>query len=456
MSNLEQTKKKISVITLREFIFLVVSLILFMFSFQSNSFHAASDVFFKNHQRDSESLIVGRIIETKNNGYFSYEGFLGRYNQPKDKSLKDHQYELYKSNTSPNSEFIPYTSSFGFQGFFYSLSNNVVSLLDINPGGALFFHKFITSFSLAMTLSVVTVFSVRFFGGGAATSYIILVLLSQWLVVFSNNLYWMFSLIIIPFVVTLSFFMNQVNKGENNALYILIFIAIFLKSLTGYEYMSTIFISMTIPLFFYAIKDKWGLFIFTRTFMGVSISAFSAFFLAFFAHVIQLTIHYQSINKAFDVIWMFISKRTYGDPNLLDEVYRRSLESSFSEVFFKYWNGQAFDLSSISGNNLGTINFSSLITFFMITSGLGLLFINSKFPIYKRLNISILTSSWLGILAPLSWYFLAKGHSFIHGHMNHVLWYIPFLLLVFIYIGFLFELVLKHTGSIFLNKYKEK
>jgi hypothetical protein len=33
----------------------------------------------------------------------------------------------------------------------------------------------------------------------------------------------------------------------------------------------------------------------------------------------------------------------------------------------------------------------------------------------------------LAFCAPLSWHFIAKGHSFIHPHMNYVLWYLPFI-----------------------------
>ena len=28
--------------------------------------------------------------------------------------------------------------------------------------------------------------------------------------------------------------------------------------------------------------------------------------------------------------------------------------------------------------------------------------------------------------APLSWFVAAKGHSYIHVGLNHVLWYVPF------------------------------
>ena len=44
----------------------------------------------------------------------------------------------------------------------------------------------------------------------------------------------------------------------------------------------------------------------------------------------------------------------------------------------------------------------------------------------RKRNLALITTLWVSILAPLSWYVIFKGHSYIHTHMNHILWQMPF------------------------------
>jgi hypothetical protein len=37
-------------------------------------------------------------------------------------------------------------------------------------------------------------------------------------------------------------------------------------------------------------------------------------------------------------------------------------------------------------------------------------------------------STWVSILAPLSWFIIFKAHSYIHTHMNYIVWQMPFVL----------------------------
>ena len=38
-------------------------------------------------------------------------------------------------------------------------------------------------------------------------------------------------------------------------------------------------------------------------------------------------------------------------------------------------------------------------------------------------------------LAPISWFFLASGHAYIHTHIDHLLWLFPFVPICLAYIG---------------------
>jgi len=59
-------------------------------------------------------------------------------------------------------------------------------------------------------------------------------------------------------------------------------------------------------------------------------------------------------------------------------------------------------------------------------------------------------------LAPLSWFVLAKGHSYIHRHMNYVLWHMPFTLIGFVMCGFFVSLMVKRVSEGRTNNWFKK
>lgn len=430
-------------IQIKEVALYFLALVILLLSFQGNIFNAASDQFFNSHQRDSEALVLGRMTETNHNGYFSQGGFLGRY---ADQDVIGYQYRAYEEDLFPESTYGRYTSSAGFQGFFYGFTNSLLNVVGVESGKSkLFISKLITSSVLASLVAFFVVFSFRQFGFFSALTALVLLTLSQWLVVFSNNLYWMFFLILLPFFTSL-FFLNKESSEQKalsmKLLCLAVFIAVLIKSLAGYEYMSTIMIAMVIPFVFFFIRDSWSFKKLIKRVFLVSISALAGFILSVLIHVFQLSYFLGGLSKGLSIVWMTVIKRTHGNPDNVNEVFRASLESGALEVILKYWNGVAFDLNSIVGT-FGVVRFGELIVFTLVVSISTTLLIHNKFYEKKRLNYAILASIWISVLAPISWYVLAKGHSYIHTHMNHVLWYVPFLFFVFAYIGFTFDLFVR-------------
>lgn len=174
----------------------------------------------------------------------------------------------------------------------------------------------------------------------------------------------------------------------------------------------------------------------------MGLSGLTGFFAAILLHLMQLASVFGSYSKGLEHLWYTIAKRTHGDPNFVDEVYRASLESNVFSVIWKYWNGRAFDLNSLIGFG-EFITFGELILTLLILSSFitALTFSLKDFKKLKKINLAAIAALWFSVLAPLSWHILAKGHSYIHGHMNHVLWYVPFLLIGFAYLGYILSLL---------------
>lgn len=426
----------------------VVAFFMLVLSFQYNYFGAATSKFYENHQRGSESLVLARIVESRNHGVTSSGGFLGRFSNQNIVDTRsvivDLQYQVYHENETPNVAYAAYRQSAGFQGYFYYLIDLALSYAKIDKNKRLAVNKFITSALLALLLTVFLYVIAIEIGCFSATVTLLLLAMSQWLVVFSHNLYWMFFLIIAPAVYAAYFLhINNIYKTPINFLYIGSFALVFIKSLAGYEYITTILIASVAPLIFFAVKYQWPAQLFLFRFFAAGLAGLSAFFSAILLHLIQLSIYFGSFDSGCKHLFYTVAKRTHGQPEMVDEEYRRSLESGLLEVILKYWsvksdNGYAFNLSSIFGVG-GWLSFKVVVscTFVLMLYGLFVTFFRSASEQQKRMQWAIVTTFIFSLFAPLSWYVLAKGHSYVHTQMNHVLWYVTPLIWGFSYIGFL-------------------
>lgn len=411
-------------------IFFIVTIIILQLSFNYNFFHAASDDFFENHQKDSEALVVGKIISSKYENIFNDKS-MGKYTE----DIKGN-YEMYYHGIKPNSDFISYYSSFGLQGYIYSGLDKLFTVFNIASYGKLSIMHFLTALGMSLSFAIFILLVKKEFGFFPAIVLLIMITYSQWLIVFAKNLYWIFFLNILPFVIVWWLLKNNERNQFSPKIYYLIFLLILIKSLCGFEYLSTIFISIGIPLIYFSILNNWSLADFIRRSIFFYISAFLGFFTSIFIYIIQKYFIFGSLSYVFEILRFIILKRTYGNSEEMPEILKKSLESDIGEVILKYWYGEAFDLKSIFGQ-FTVINFDELIIFFVIITICYILSFwtsISKFGNYKKQS-ALFIATWVSILAPLSWYILAKGHSYIHITMNHVLWYIPFLPLVFITIG---------------------
>ena len=293
--------------------------------------------------------------------------------------------------------------------------------------------------SLALTFSIFLVFVYKEFGVFTSIFSLLILGYSQWVVVFGDNLYWMTYLIFLPFVVVTVLLKSEEKTGleKNRLLLITLFIVLFLKLAAGYEFVSTLFISMTVPLFYFFIKNRWAPRVFLTRFIAVSITGVAALLASLLLHLWMMSLATGSIAAGIDKITNTILKRTYGNADTVGEIYRQSLESSVSEVILRYWHGHAFDLNSAFGVG-GYITFGQLVVFLLVLSVVTTALVKLKClpAVVSSKYYALLTAMWLSLSAPLSWYILAKGHSYIHVFINQILWYVPFLILAFVFIGY--------------------
>ena len=400
-----------------------VLIIFFIFAFTigvffQNNFNIAKNDFFNSFQKDSESLVLGKIINDKysisNTNYglgFAYIDENGTYGP----NTLD-SYVILKDNIEAK-KFNVYQSQVGLQGFIYSF---IFNNLNINKIKAL---TLATSIAMAITIFLLSYLLWIIIGKEFAIIFYLSMILSPWIVSFSSNLYWVSFTWFLPAIFSFLVFVDIDNKRK----YIWLFcfmLSIFIKSLCGYEYLSTI-VLFALSVFFIApflennSISKNKLLKYIVIIFGLSIFGF---LLAIGIHSLlrgegDLLLGLKNIYEQ-DVL-----RRTFGgDATKFDPVYSDSFNASFLKVIFKY----LFMLQTDLVKGIFGIFFIVLIIVNII------MLLKFKKSNSKNLNIAMFI---IFLLPALSWYFLGKSHSYIHTHMNFVLWYFGFVAVLF-YIPF--------------------
>ena len=431
----------------RKIVLWALSIGLLFFGFISNLWHVAEQQWFDTHQRDTESLIIGRMVKSRQDGIFSVGGLTGagittNIQQGWISSNQiDNQYAAYLNRGSFD-KFSPYMSQPGGQGIIFSLLDRRIPL---SPQIKLWSFYVLTALLSAITLTTIIGWFYEAFGGWVAIFVIGSAVLSQWLTVFGKNLWWSLWAFYLPMIVVMYYLKRHRVPSDRQFIRfgILIFIAVSIKCfINGYEYITTTLLMMMVPFVYYVMLDKWS----GRQYVKWTLAAGLGSGVAIFFSVVMLCFQIGAAKDGFmdgveHVLWSF-GKRTYAEPQDYPEVYAASLEAGTIGVVITYVNGIFFDLNnylsftnSFLSNFLLKVRYAYLIVLFMVMSAL--LFLRSQKMMTEQRGhyIALIWTTWFSILAPLSWYVIFKAHSFIHTHMSFLLWQMPFTLFGFAMFG---------------------
>ena len=205
--------------------------------------------------------------------------------------------------------------------------------------------------------------------------------------------------------------------------------------MTGYEFISSVVVASLTPIVYFSIKNQWGYFKTIKRILLTGICGFLGFLTALVAHMVQLWFTTQSFLESFGIIFRRAVIRTHGDAYDSNNIYYEdSLSSSLFTVYKIYLKGMLGETTIM------------MIIFIVATiiSYTRLKVMKKNFNNLKALTITL----WFSFLAPMSWYTLAKGHSFDHTSLNHVLWNLPFNIFGFTLVGLVFYLLVQEL----LNK----
>ena len=386
---------------------LVVLTILLILNFSKNLIgkNFVGTPTFEGFQPESEYLVLSKIIQDKyslgNNKY----GLSCAVNENNERL--DNIWNIIQNYKDEKINMQEYSSQLGLQGYVFSFLYNKIHM-------PFWMMKLICCTILAVTLMLICYIICKKYGNLMGGIFYITFLLSPWVVAFAKNLYWVEFTWFLPVLFGL---ILSTNYKKKKIWIPCIFISVLVKCLCGYEYISTIMLG-TIAFFiidFFTTKEKEQRREIVKTTIIVGITCLSAFAIALCTHAVlrgegNILQGVESIYKN-DIL-----RRTIivSDKETFPEVYQESLNASVKETVAKYFNWDSNVITGIDGKYFRLIFVSTLaIIVYDILK--------------KRKNCYRNMIMFLVFLATtLSWIILGKSHSYIHTHINFVLWYFGF------------------------------
>ena len=329
-----------------------------------------------------------------------------------------------------------YESQFGLQG---------IVMAAVSPGNSLYGGmRVMSALLLAAVVATAVVACRRAWGGLAATVLLVLLAASSWLNAFGFSTYWQVWTMLLPTLVPLLLW-PRLGGGRKKWLRggALIAGLVALKSLCGYEFITAVIAGAVAAVAFHEFRDRFDRALMVRLLVAgtAGVAGFAA---ALAIHMVQLFSLYGSVSAlgsraaartlSTDVLQVgLIKARDENDPifgGLVDG------DGKFSLWVFRmigYLRDPAISLPLVSTEGqrpspspLGLPIYLFVIVFVVLA---WLAFRDRTVPGLVQRRLAVATG--IGFLGALSWMVLAYGHMIDHRHIDAIVFYIPFLPLVF-------------------------
>ncbi len=437
----------------KNIILFIVSIIVLFFSFGHNFFKigypSRGDIKsqFEVFQGESEALVLGRVDRITKDKDANLGGFM----------LIDDRLPSYAPG--------PYTSQVGLQGILVGIfaPNNSNDLPQYYQHARMFF-----AFLTALVLSFFILAISYEFGIITATFLLLCISYSTWIIFFAKNLYWSTPLLFIPFVLGWILYSYFYNKKKLKYLFLLIGFAVFIKAMTGYEYITNVAAAALVPILYFQIKEKINPVLILKNMLRVSFAGIIGFFSAIIVHIIQLSLYSHSFLNAFNIIFDRVKVRTYFQTSL-DGVYSLVNQTDIFSILKGYLLRPIFGdskfldpvyldsikvtLPDVSFTNSVYLSFSLIGIFFLLFILISFLIIYRKWTIKKDPKImALFFTVIISIPISFSWAILAKGHMYFHNHFNEIIFYIPFILMCYLLFGYVLQVVILWIYNYFFKK----
>ena len=311
--------------------------------------------------------------------------------------------------TCPPGAVLPYCSPFGLQG---QVFRRLARYLDCGVEETVAVLQLFCAMSAAAVFVLIVLLIQKKYNDLMSACFYITFLLSPWIVNFARNLYWVEFTWFIPVLIGLACSIYVADRRDRVICYISAFIAITVKCLCGYEYITAIMLGMCSFLlvdfatYCFIRRDRVRAKLLFRTLFIMGCCALIGFAVAVCIHA-----YYRSggdIPQGIqDIMRLDAARRMQG---VGDESGGASQNILTWHVCGFYFRFSTEIITGIPGNLFPVLCIVPICIFACNYQK-------------KIINWNDVVMYIVFMLTSISWFVLAKGHSYIHLHMNYVLWY---------------------------------
>lgn len=446
---------------------LLAIVVLGFLSFLDNRFGVVDERWFKAFEVESEQLVLDGLLHATRTGAAAV---LGRYSRPDEPDARARARELYATGSHAG-EFERYESQYGLQASVMQPLSAALRTLGVKDD--LWAMHALLALAMAMAIGAMAHGLARLLPPGLALAFAATLTLSPWITVMARNLYWVPFTWYLPFIAAVYLAAGSYRSGRTFAtLLAILFATYLLKLLCGYEFVTSIGLAASVPLVYAGVRDeqRW------QAIAGRVLANGAVLVLALLA---AAALHAGTSPGGVSAGWskvaitaekrlssatpMETARRACDGDATCEKMIAQSLAANPWEVTARYFRlsdtlpwvsavrmdaqerltlrlalglGDGVGLgprqdgapvprtepTTLMGTVDAALQFALIVidraAFPMLLLALGLLF--------THIEPALRWSALFALGAPLSWFFLAKGHSAIHMHMNHVLWSLPF------------------------------
>jgi len=420
--------------------FASASFLLLVAGFQQNFWRATESSLFASNQKDTEALVIGRMVWSRQHGFFAGAGLLGFVGNGAavvtfDTSELwgalsfDFQTEAYLKEI-PIRSFSPYFSHSGLQGMAFSALDTI--LTRATPAFKLSLFPTLTSALVAATYVLLLLWLRREFGIGAALLCLLVILGSPWLTAFSRNIYWSLWLYLLPpLAIGLVLSTRLGRRNQNRRLAIVAFVTLLVRFLSGYEFATVTAAMALAPVLYYSIRDTQLVRVFLSRFGLLVGATLAALIVSLAVLTLQITAVTGSARNMANHIRFAIGRRASGDPSKFPPVYADALKAKAFGVLRGYLldpvDRQADRKRLAALRWLLSRRQGELVLWIVLAAGWAAIR-TAWLPADRRFRpLALAAATLCALLGILTWLVIFKAHSFIHVHVNPLMFHLLYL-----------------------------
>ncbi len=419
-------------------LFLTATVVVLFLGLYRNQWSVVREKRFREFQLDSESLVIARMVESRQHGIFSQNALLGWGDaDPTDLNQADydHQYDTFLSGGRFGTYSL-YKSATGAQALLFSGLNRISPSA---PASDLRNFRVLVALLLAFVLAAFIAWALYEFGWATAGFLVVTTVVSQWITLFGRNLFYFIWASYLPLALTTGYLAWRSWRGGrlSHGLAAVVFGGVLFKCLTnGYDFIIPALAMPVIPFVYYAARDSWSRNLLAKTALGLFAGIAAAVGVSLVVLALQLQLSEGSFVGGLTSIFNTFGRRTYANPELFP-AYAESLRANPWAVVWTY-------ISEDSAIAILGVRFLDLI---LIAAGITLLYLvleRLKPEVISHVSKSraLITATWFSLLFPLAWFFLFKGQAYVHTHTNYLAWHMPFALYAYALCAWLLERLL--------------